>query len=135
MHMSRTNIIIAQRTNEKEIMAMSSFIRALYEVDSYAIARLVAKDGKDPLMLLLAPLIESDYECLTDVELPFAEDVRQYRFPPLDKVVTVSGKTITKHRNLPSDDIMKAMSDYVDHMSLEKFGRDDNGWAYCVLLL
>lgn len=108
-------------------MALSSFVHALYELESYAVARLVTKDGKDPLIVLLAPSIEPDYECLLDVELPFAEDVRQYRFPPLDRIITVSGKTLNVHRNLPSDKVMQAMSDYVDHMDLSTFGKDDEG--------
>lgn len=125
--MSRTNVIVAERTNEKAYMALSSFIHALYELESYAIARLVAKDNKEPRILLLQPVIEPEFECLYDVELPYKEDVRSYKFPPLDKVVTVSGKELTIHRNLPSDDLKDAMSDYVDSMDLSTFGKDDEG--------
>lgn len=125
--MSKSNIIIAQKTNDKASLALSSLIHALYEVDSYAIARLVTKEGKEPVLLLLAPFIEPDYEYLIDVELPFAEDIRGYKFAPLDKVVTVSGKNLIQHRNLPSDDLMQAMSDYVDAMDLSTFGKDDEG--------
>jgi ATP-dependent DNA helicase 2 subunit 2 len=125
--MSKSNIIIAQKTNDKASLALSSLIHALYEVDSYAIARLVTKEGKEPVLLLLAPFIEPDYEHLIDVELPFAEDMRGYKFAPLDKVVTVSGKNLIQHRNLPSDDLMQAMSDYVDAMDLSTFGKDDEG--------
>src|SRR6266702_8205656 len=125
--MSKSNIIIAQKTNDKASLALSSLIHALYEVDSYAIARLVTKEGKEPVLLLLAPLIEPDYEYLIDVELPFAEDMRGYKFAPLDKVVTVSGKNLIQHRNLPSNDLMRAMSDYVDAMDLSTFGKDNEG--------
>lgn len=125
--MSRTNVIVAERTNEKAYMALSSFIHALYELESYAVARLVAKENKEPRILLLQPAIEPEFECLYDVELPFKEDVRSYKFPPLDKVVTVSGKALTIHRNLPSDDLKDAMSDYVDSMDLSTFGKDDEG--------
>ena len=125
--MSKTNVIIAMRTNEKAIMALSSFVHALYELDTYAVARLVAKDGKHPIMVLLAPVIDSDYECLFEVELPFAEDLRSYRFPALDKIVTMSGKEIKQHRFLPSDGLMDAMSDYVDSMDLSKAGVDEDG--------
>lgn len=110
-------------------MALSSLIHALYELDSYAVARFVEKDGKDPKLILLAPSIEADYECLVDIELPFAEDVRHYRFPPLDRVVTVAGKNLIQHRNLPSDELMQAMSDYVDTMDLSTFGKDDEGYV------
>ncbi|KAF2139738.1 uncharacterized protein K452DRAFT_310629 [Aplosporella prunicola CBS 121167] len=127
MEMSRTNIIIPQKTNEKAAMALSSFIHALFELETYAVARFVAKDDKDPLILLLAPSIETDYECLIDTELPFAEDMRGYRFPPLDRIVTVGGKTLHQHRNLPSDELTQAMSDYVDNMDLSTLGKDDEG--------
>jgi len=127
MHMTASNVIIAQKTNSKAILALSSFIHALFELESYAVARLVPKDDKDPLLVLLAPLIEPDYECLLEVQLPFAEDVRSYRFPPLDRVVTVSGKIITEHRNLPTNDLKSAMSDYVDRMDLSTLAKDDEG--------
>lgn len=125
--MSRTNVIIAERTNDKAYMALSSFIHALYELESYAVARLVTKDNKEPRILLLQPAIEPEFECLYDVELPFAEDVRSYKFPPLDKVVTVSGKELTVHRTLPSNELQDAMSEYVDSMDLSTFGKDDGG--------
>ncbi|KKY28243.1 putative ku family dna [Diplodia seriata] len=127
MEMSKTNIIIAQKANEKASMALSSFIHALYELESYAVARFVPKENKAPVILLLAPEIKPDYECLIDTELPFAEDVRGYRFPPLDRVVTVSGKEIYTHKNLPSEDLMKSMSDYIDNMDLSSAGQDEDG--------
>ncbi|KAI9775918.1 MAG: ATP-dependent DNA helicase II subunit 2 [Geoglossum umbratile] len=127
MNMSVSCVIIAQRANPKAAMALSSFVHALFELESYAVARLVTKNDKPPVLLLLAPSIDVDYECLVDVQLPFAEDMRKYRFPPLDKVVTVSGKTLKEHRNLPTDQLMKAMSDYVDQMDLSTFGKDDEG--------
>lgn len=127
--MTVSNTIIAQKTNSKAIMALSSVVHALFELESYAIARLVPKSDKSPVILLLAPSIEVDYECLLDVQIPFAEDVRSYKFPPLDRVVTISGKVIKEHRNLPSDSLTSAMSDYVDRMDLSAFGKDDEGYT------
>ncbi|RHZ68144.1 ATP-dependent DNA helicase 2 subunit KU80 [Aspergillus thermomutatus] len=126
MHMSTTNIIIGQRGNDKATLALSSFIHALFELECYAVARLVVKENKPPVMVLLAPSIEPDYECLHEVQLPFAEDVRTYRFPPLDKVITVSGKVVTEHRNLPNKDLLDAMSEYVDSMELVDIDEDGN---------
>ncbi|GAT19913.1 ATP-dependent DNA helicase II subunit 2 [Aspergillus luchuensis] len=125
MHMSTTNIIIAQRANDKAALALSSFIHALFELESYAVARMVLKENKPPVIVVLAPSIEPDYECLLEAQLPFAEDVRTYRFPPLDRVVTVSGKVVTQHRNLPSDDLLNAMDKYVKSMELTD--ADENG--------
>ena len=125
--MGESSIIIAQKTNDKARMALSSLIRALHELESYAVARIVMKDSKDPQILLLAPSIEPELEALIDVPLPFAEDVRAYRFPPLDRVISTSGATLSKHRNLPTDDLIGAMSDYVDSMDLSTFGRNNEG--------
>lgn len=125
MSMSKSHIIIAQRTNDLAAMALSSFIHTLYELDSCAIARLVAKDKKPPILLLLSPNIEADFECLLDVELPFAEDFRQHKFPPLDRIVTISGKVLTEHRNLPSQQLKDAMSDFVDAMDLSAADKED----------
>lgn len=128
LNVGESCITIAQKMNSKAAMALSSLIHALYELESYAIARIVLKDGKPPQMLLLAPLIEPDLEALIDVPLPFAEDVRMYRFPPLDRVITTSGATVTKHRNIPGEGLVDAMSTYVDGMDLSKIGRDDEGY-------
>lgn len=111
-------MIISQRGNDKAAIALSSLIHALVEIDSCAVARLVKKDDSEPQLTLLTPHVTLDIECLIENILPFAEDVRQYRFPPVDKVVTVSGKELKSHRNLPNDDLLSAMSDFVDNMSL-----------------
>ena len=81
----------------------------------------------EPLLKILSPEVKPDYECLIENELPFAEDVRPYRFPPLDKIVTVSGKVLTQHRNLPSGDLQSAMSAFVDKMDLSTFGTGEDG--------
>jgi ATP-dependent DNA helicase 2 subunit 2 len=125
--MSRSNYIVPQKTNSEAKLALSSFINALWEAECYAVARLVTKDNKAPLMVLLTPRIEPDYEALIEAELPFEEDMRRYKFPSLDKKLTVSGKTITEHKDLPNDDLVNAMSDYVDAMDLSTFGIDDDG--------
>lgn len=125
--MSVSCIIIAQKANDKAQMALSSLIHALYELDSYAVARIVRKAGNEPLIILMAPSIEPDYECLLDVQLPFAEDMRSYSFPPLDKLITVSGKTLKEHRNLPNEGLNQAMDEFVDKMDLSTFGTDADG--------
>ena len=127
--MGECGITVAQSVNDKAKMALSSLIHALHELDSYAVARIVAKDGKDPQLLVMAPLIEANMEALLDVPLPFAEDVRIYSFPPLDRVITTSGATMKKHRNLPNDDLVKSMSDYVDSMDLCTFGKDEDRYG------
>lgn len=79
----------------------------------------------DPQINLLSPMAEDGFECLIENQLPFAEDLRSYRFPPLDKVLTVSGKSLIQHRNLPNKDLTDAMDAFVDSMILS----DDQ---YCI---
>lgn len=130
MNMSPASQIVAQRTNEMAKMALSSLIHALFELEDYAIARLVTRDDRAPVLVLLGPEITPDYECLVDVQIPFAEDFRAYKFPPLDRVVTVSGKVLTEHRSLPNSDLKGAMSDYVDKMDLSTFDKDEDGYEH-----
>ncbi|EHY56240.1 ATP-dependent DNA helicase yku80 [Exophiala dermatitidis] len=118
MMLDNSSMIVAQKGNDKAAIALSSLVHALYEVRSVAVGRLVKKDMTEPIITLLSPFAEQDFECLIENILPFAEDVRTYRFPPLHRVLTVSGKEITEHRNLPTADLLQGMSDFVDSMSL-----------------
>lgn len=126
--MGEAGLTVAQKFNDASALKLSSFIHALHELESYAVARLVAKDGKEPLLVLLAPHIDVDFECLYDLPLPFAEDVRSYRFPPLDKVVTLTGQTLSEHKQLlPSTELQEVMDDFVDSMDISTWERDDEG--------
>lgn len=125
--MSRANYIVPQKANQQAQLALSSFTHALHEGGLYAVARLVTKKDKAPVMILLSPRIEPEFECLVDVELPFEEDMRRYKFPPLDRKLTVSGKVITEHRDLPNADLTAAMDAYVDGMDLSTFAEDEDG--------
>lgn len=118
MLLENSNMLVAQKLNTKAALALSSFVHALYELGSVAVARFVKKDMAEPQLTLLSPLVTNDIECLIENDLPFAEDLRQYRFPPLDKILTVSGKSLTSHRNLPSAELQSAMDSFVDSMSL-----------------
>ena len=110
--------------NAQAQLALSSFIHALYEAECYAIARLVVKQDKAPALIVMVPHITPTYEALVEAELPFEEDMRRYKFPPLDKKLTVSGKTITEHKDLPNADLTQAMSDYVDALDLSEYDKD-----------
>ena len=113
-----SSVLMAQKGDSKAALALSSLAHALFELDSCAIARLVKKDMTEPQLNVLSPLIEADFEGLIENRLPYAEDVRSYRFPPLDKVLTVSGKSISEHRYLPNKQLANAMDSFVDSMIL-----------------
>lgn len=120
-------VTVASPYDERSKIALSALIHALHELDHCAVARLVIKESKDPVILLLRPYIDLELECLFDVPLPFSEDARLYKFPPLDKVFTVSGKALTKHRLLPDERLQQSISDFVDAMDLAGFDQDEDG--------
>jgi len=126
--MGEAGLTVAQKHNDAAALKLSSFIHALHELESYAVARLVTKDGKEPALVLLAPHIDIGFECLYDIPLPFAEDVRNYKFPPLDKVVTLTGQTLSEHKQLlPSTELQEVMDDFVDSMDISTWELDDDG--------
>lgn len=122
-------VTVASPYDERSKIALSALVHALHELDHCAVARLVTKESKDPVILLLRPYIDIDLECLFDFPLPFAEDARLYRFPPLDKIFTVSGKTLTKHRLLPDERLQQSISDFVDAMDLAGYDQDEEGYV------
>lgn len=129
LNMGESCIIMPRRFSEADELAFSALVHAMVDTDTCAVARFVAKDMKDPTMLLLLPTVTKDHVCLYDVPLPYAEDVRSYPFPPLDKVITANGTVLKKHRLLPNDNLNQAMSDYVDAMDISMFGTDEDGYG------
>ena len=69
MALNEASCIVGQRGNERAQIALSSLIHALYENDLLALARLVTKDDKPPVMIMMAPSIEADIECLGDAQV------------------------------------------------------------------
>ena len=69
MALSESSCIVGQKGNERAQIALSSLIHALYENDLVALGRLVTKDDKPPIMIMMAPSIEADIECLVDVQV------------------------------------------------------------------
>ena len=62
--------------------------------------------------------------------MPFADDVRRYTFPSLDRLINKKGEVVTNHPYLPTEDQMAAMESFVDAMDLMKAGdEDDEGFA------
>jgi len=69
MALSDTSAIFAQKASARSQIALSSLIHALQERELVALARLVTKDGRDPVLIMMAPEINNDFECLVDVQV------------------------------------------------------------------
>lgn len=65
--------------------------------------------------------------------MPFADDVRRYTFPSLDRLINKKGQVVTNHPYLPTTEQIAAMENFVDGMDLMKAGdEDEEGFVYLI---
>ena len=63
-------------------------------------------------------------------QMPFADDVRRYTFPSLDRLINKKGELVTSHPYIPTDEQMAAMEKFVDSMDLANAAEvNDEGFA------
>lgn len=119
LSMGTTVLICPQKANDRASLALSSVVHALYETAHLALARYVRKANTPATMVLLGPYLETDAETLIMAQLPFADDVRQFKFAPLDRIRTARGMIRDSHRFLPTKALDSAMAAFVDSALLE----------------
>ncbi|CAO3615575.1 unnamed protein product [Cunninghamella blakesleeana] len=110
---------------------ISALARSLYERDEVALVRFVNKPYSTPKMGVVFPYIDVDTNVLQFCQVPFSEDIRQFTFPSLDKVITKSGTVLTEgHPLLPDKEMKDSMSAFVKSMDLTEFSKDNNEQFY-----
>ncbi|KIK99226.1 hypothetical protein PAXRUDRAFT_822994 [Paxillus rubicundulus Ve08.2h10] len=123
--MSEVWYVYASPTSVPDQLAFSSIVQAMYEKGVLAIARMVTRDGADPKMGVLSPVVWPGVDVLLWVQMPFADDVRHYTFPSLSVLTSRSGERITKHPYLPTEEQLEAMDMFVDAMDLTDAGEEE----------
>ncbi|CAK5280012.1 unnamed protein product [Mycena citricolor] len=111
-------------------VAISSIARAMDQAgkEMMAIARWVTADERDAKMGVLFPSVNDEgADCLLWAQMPFADDVRRYTFPSLDRLVSKKGELLTEHPYLPTKSQLDAMDDFVDAMDLDAAEKDEEG--------
>ncbi|KAK9492674.1 SPOC like C-terminal domain-containing protein [Lipomyces doorenjongii] len=116
--LTETNFVMAKRTDKKATLCLSSLIHAMVENELYGIARFVIKNDRPPALILLIPFITDDFEALVETQLPFAEDVRSFKFPSLDIIRTIKGKILKEHHYLPTEEMKNNMKDFINAMDI-----------------
>ncbi|KAK9235337.1 SPOC like C-terminal domain-containing protein [Lipomyces kononenkoae] len=116
--LTETNFVIAKRSDKQATLCLSSLIHAMAENEIYGVARFVTKSDRPPVLVLLMPFITEDLEALVETQLPFAEDVRSYKFPSLEIIRTIKGKVLKEHHYLPTEEMKNNMKDYVNAMDI-----------------
>ncbi|KAF7319822.1 Ku domain-containing protein [Mycena kentingensis (nom. inval.)] len=113
-----------------EQVAMSSIAQGMYEKGVMGIARWVSsKDGSDAKMGVVIPGIADGVDYLMWTHMPFADDVRKYKFSSLDNLVSRTGAILDQHPYLPTETQVNAMDKFVDCMDLMHASdeKDDDG--------
>ncbi|CAE6431494.1 unnamed protein product [Rhizoctonia solani] len=125
--MGEVQYIYADIGSSRAQVAFSSIVHAMFKKGFMAVVRWVNRDDSDPKMgVCKAEPGEVDY--MMWVQVPFAEDVRRYPFPSLDRYVTKKNEVLEEHPYIPTSDMNAAMDDWVDNMDLTDAGpKDENG--------
>ncbi|EPS98095.1 hypothetical protein FOMPIDRAFT_152276 [Fomitopsis schrenkii] len=123
--MSEVSYIWADTASPLQQVALSSLVQAMYEKGAMAIARWVSRDGAEPKIGVLHPVIFDRVDCLMFVRVPFAEDVRNFPFPSLENLVSKKGEQVTSHPYLPTEEQTMAMEHFVDAMNLMDAGEKE----------
>ncbi|KAI9341852.1 SPOC like C-terminal domain-containing protein [Pilaira anomala] len=97
---------------EESNRALAAFAEALYETDRYALVRFVTVDGAAPKLGILQPELNEVCPILLYFDVPFDEDLRNYKF-----------KASINPDDVDSDSIA-LMSNLIDDMNLDIFDDD-----------
>ncbi|PLW49764.1 hypothetical protein PCASD_01627 [Puccinia coronata f. sp. avenae] len=99
-------------------LAFSALVRAMHDANRAAIARYVSRSvTAEPKMVILIPVVESTIRYFLFIQVPFAEDLREYLFPSLPSTTTSPNKK-SNAQYVPTKEMEEAMDDLVDKMDL-----------------
>ncbi|KAI8448775.1 SPOC like C-terminal domain-containing protein, partial [Phakopsora pachyrhizi] len=117
--MNDVNYLYPDPGDAKSQITISAIVRVLDQSGRAALARYVGSLGSsEPKMVVLIPVVEPKIRYFLFIQVPFAEDLRDYFFPPLQGMRTSDGKTQITQRHTPTDDMQAAMDELVDKMEL-----------------
>ena len=118
-YMSGVDCVAAQPGDVEAQRALSAFAWSMTELHRTALARYVARKNARPMLVALLPDIArpDGSEALLLVQLPFADDMRDFAFPGLDSQPSF----------VPTDQQKAVARDLVRAMNLERVGADDSG--------
>ncbi|KAI0638826.1 SPOC domain-like protein [Trametes polyzona] len=123
--MGEVYYVWADPTSPMQQVALSSIAQAMRGANVLAIARWVKTDKGEPRMGVLWPPEFDEIDCFLWVQMPFAEDVRNFTFASLENLVNKKGEPVTEHPYLPTNEQLDAMEEFVDAMDLMDAGEKD----------
>ncbi|KAF5101420.1 hypothetical protein D0Z00_000899 [Geotrichum galactomycetum] len=137
--LGNTNFVVGSKGSLQDSLAVGALAVALAQEQSAAIVRYVTKDAGPVQMGALFPhqvLAEEDEAdeprgwVLVLVSLPFDQDVRRYRFPPLLNRAG-GGRAMSEQTEkllVPTEEMDDAMEQFIDEHDL--MAADEGGYEY-----
>lgn len=119
--LGEANIIAPAKANLNAKISLSSLVHAMLKTNTLALGRIVTKTDKFPEMIIMAPSIENNFECLIDLTLPFLEDCKNFKFPSIEK-----GNILSNKNDCSMKDMDTIMEKYVTKMDLSIKTQNDN---------
>ena len=118
-YMSGVDCVAAQPGDVEAQRALSAFAWSMTEMNRTALCRYVARKNARPMLVALLPDIARPDGCeaLLLVQLPFADDMRDFAFPGLDSQPSF----------VPTDQQKAVARDLVRAMNLQRAGADETG--------
>ncbi|KAI0770992.1 SPOC domain-like protein [Trametes elegans] len=123
--MGEVYYVWADPASPMQQVALSSIVQAMDAERVVAIARWVKQENGDPSMGVLWPSVFEEIDCFLWVQMPFADDVRNFPFASLENLVNKKGEALKEHPYIPTNEQMDAMTEFVDAMDLMEAGEKD----------
>ncbi|KNZ47972.1 hypothetical protein VP01_5g9 [Puccinia sorghi] len=99
-------------------LTFSALVRAMHDAKRAALVRYISRAiTAEPKMAILIPVVEPTMRYFLFVQVPFAEDLREYYFPCLPSAGSQPRRKVNS-QHVPTEDMQEAMDDLVDKMDL-----------------
>eukprot|EP00817_Percolomonadidae_sp_ATCC50343_P003531 CAMPEP_0117422930 /NCGR_PEP_ID=MMETSP0758-20121206/3687_1 /TAXON_ID=63605 /ORGANISM="Percolomonas cosmopolitus, Strain AE-1 (ATCC 50343)" /LENGTH=767 /DNA_ID=CAMNT_0005205877 /DNA_START=123 /DNA_END=2426 /DNA_ORIENTATION=+ len=116
LYMDCSYVMMAPPSDETAQLALSTLVRAMYEMDYVVIVRYCFRSNATPQLGVLSPHIKSKGEGLLLNYLPFAEDIRVYPFRSFSDINISTGAQKIADDLVDSMDMMEDDKEMNEHM-------------------
>jgi len=99
-------------------LTFSALVRAMHDAERAALVRYISRAvTAEPKMAILIPVVEPTVRYFLFVQVPFAEDLREYDFPCLPSAGSQPPRKVNS-QHVPTEEMQEAMDDLVEKMDL-----------------
>jgi len=133
LFLNNTILVKPEKDSHASALGLSALAISLSNTNRVALCRYVSADNRSPKMGVMIPNVTEETTALYFVQLPFADDVREFKFDKLEDVLLEpmqrkNGKRHRfDHRAVPATEVNQRMDAWIDSMDLMTAARDSEG--------